>query len=160
MESKKRNPRDEAADYIARRDRTEAELRRRLRDKGYSEEEVEETAAFAEECGWIDDASYCRRYIEYSRLRGRGPLRILRDLAEKGVERMLVQELLEELFNREAESAAAFALAEKELSERIDEKNLARTARKLASRGFRAGAISDALRRIRSESCETEEDTI
>lgn len=145
----KKNPRDAAADYIALRARTEAELRRRLKEKEYTQEEIEETLSFALDCGLVNDEEYSMRYTECSMRKGRGPLRIFRELSEKGVSRGLIQAALEAQFDAETEYETALKLAVKELPEDADEKDFARTARKLASRGFRSSAISRVMNGLR-----------
>ena len=149
MPREKKNSKDAAADYIAFRDRTAAELRRKLKEKEYTAEEIEEAMDFALDCGLVNDAEYSLRYAEYSLAKGRGPLRIARDLSQKGVERSLIQATLEAQSDSETEYETAMKLAVKELPEEASEKDFARIARKLSSRGFRSSVISRVMNRLR-----------
>ena len=145
----KKSARLVVADYVSRRERTEAELKRKLEEKGYSEDEMDDAMGYARDCGLVDDRSYCVRFAEYSLKKERGPLRVMRDLSEKGVKRERIQDALTEVMDEEAERETALHLAEKELPEEAGEKEFARVARKLASRGFRGSVISWVMNRLR-----------
>ncbi len=92
---RQRPVRDCALTLLERCDRTASEMRRKLRERGYSEDDIENTMIFLEEYRYIDDREYVRRYIRaysarksISRLRG--------ELAQKGILRELIDEAFEE----------------------------------------------------------------
>lgn len=90
--------REQALKFLSFSDRTEKELRDRLGEKGYGEEEVEDTLAFLKDYGYIDDRRYARKFAGDSvRLKGHGPGRIRTELLRKGVGRDVVDEVLEEM---------------------------------------------------------------
>ena len=63
------------------KERTEAELRGWLAERGIQDAEIEEVVALLAEAGAIDDASFARRYADDKRLlAGWGPDRIVRAL--------------------------------------------------------------------------------
>ncbi len=76
-----------ALDYLETRMWTAKEVRARLREKGVPAERADETVAYLKEYGFLDDGSYAALYAEDSVRKGRGPLRIERDLAQKGIDR-------------------------------------------------------------------------
>ena len=76
-----------ALDYIERRPRTEKEVRDKLREKGVSAEAAEGAVAFLLEYGFLNDEAFAARFAEDAIRKGRGPLRIERDLALKGIPR-------------------------------------------------------------------------
>ncbi len=87
-----------ALDYIAHQARTEGEVRRKLRTKGFAEGAVEEAVARMRELGYLDDAAYTRAYVR-GRLagRGHGPQRLRADLRRRGVAPKVIDEALDEL---------------------------------------------------------------
>ena len=90
--------REQALKLLSFKDRTEKELRGRLGEKGYSEDEIEETIEFLKEYKYIDDASYARKYASDGiKLKGHGPGRIKTELLHKGIDRGTVEEVLEEM---------------------------------------------------------------
>ena len=90
--------REQALKLLSFKDRTEKELRDRLRDKGYSEGEIEETIEFLKEYKYIDDALYARRFAADSvKLKGHGPGRIRTELLRRGIDRDTIEIVLEEM---------------------------------------------------------------
>ncbi len=82
---------DTAADFIGLRPRTVAETRRKLKEKGYEDEEIESAIASMIDYKYLDDYSYCISYFRYAYSKQRGRRRIVRELAEKGVDRELIE---------------------------------------------------------------------
>jgi regulatory protein len=72
---------------IERRSFARADLGRRLLRKGHPREAIEAALARAAERGFLDDAAFAANYVETRSARGRGPLRLVRDLMAMGVER-------------------------------------------------------------------------
>jgi SOS response regulatory protein OraA/RecX len=75
---------------IERRSFARADLGRRLLRKGHAHGAVEAALARAAEHGLLDDAVFAANYVETRSSRGRGPLRLIRDLLAMGVERGIV----------------------------------------------------------------------
>ena len=79
---------------VERRSFARADLGRRLRRKGHGSEAVELALARLGERGYLDDAAFAANYVETRSARGRGPLRLMRDLAAMGVERRVIDRAL------------------------------------------------------------------
>jgi regulatory protein len=80
---------------LSYKERTEAELRTWLGERGVEETEIEEVIALLAEAGAIDDASFARRYAADKReLAGWGPDRIAKALEGRGVPREHIEEAL------------------------------------------------------------------
>ncbi len=79
---------------VERRSFARADLGRRLRRKGHGPEAVEHALERLAQHGFLDDAAFVANYIETRSARGRGPLRLSRDLASMGVERRLIDRAL------------------------------------------------------------------
>jgi len=171
-EAKKAKPRKSAMEaataYLENRMRTVAEMRKHLAEKEYSPEEIDECVMGLIGLRYLDDYVYAMRYYEYSHEKKRGSRRAQRELAEKGVDKETISNAYEDYLyeSKVDEFETALAIAKKEvyvasdkfgefddeLTKRdIDDKLIARIARKLESRGFSYDDIHrvlDAVRRL------------
>jgi regulatory protein len=66
------------------------DLARRLVRKGHPRTAVDAGLERAESLGLLDDAAFARGYVETRSARGRGPVRLARDLMAMGVERTVI----------------------------------------------------------------------
>ena len=86
-----------AARFLEARSRSVAEVRRRLTRAGYRADLVEGAIQRLGELGMLDDEAFGRAWVESrDRARPRGELALRRELALKGVDRRIVDGLLEE----------------------------------------------------------------
>ncbi|HKY89345.1 MAG TPA: regulatory protein RecX [Candidatus Limnocylindrales bacterium] len=86
-----------AASFLTVRPRSVEEVRRRLRHLGYRHDLVNGVVARLVELGYLDDEAFARAWVESrdrARPRGAGALR--RELSLKGVERSVVDAVLDE----------------------------------------------------------------
>jgi regulatory protein len=144
--------RDTAFSYLEHRERSAFEVKTHLLSKGFGEDEIEEELNHLKEFRYVDDARYCSDYIRYGAGKGRGPVRLQHELAEKGIDADLIREALEESFDRQTENDAAMKEAKKLLKEqdgRPDEKTLAKIGRKLNSLGYHSDVIYDIIRKVK-----------
>ena len=154
-ESNKKTPRDQALDYLSRRAHTLWEVKKRLKEKGCTEEEIADCVEFLLEYGYVNDQDYCRRYIEYAMEKGRGSLRIRRELAEKGVSGQMIDIALEEMADDDIQKEQAMLQARKALglsegeSASLGQKELAKVGRKLQGLGYKASVIYSVMDRLR-----------
>jgi regulatory protein len=79
---------------VERRSFARADLGRRLRRKGHAPEAIELALGRLTERGYLDDTAFAASYVETRAARGRGPLRLARDLAAMGVERSIIDRAL------------------------------------------------------------------
>ncbi|HEY7611627.1 MAG TPA: regulatory protein RecX [Gemmatimonadales bacterium] len=79
---------------VERRSFARADLARRLRRKGHAPESIQHALERLAEQGLLDDAAFAANYVETRSARGRGPLRLARDLAAMGVERSVIDRAL------------------------------------------------------------------
>jgi regulatory protein len=116
-----------AARFLEVRARSVTEVRRRLGQAGYRADLVESAIERLTELGMLDDLTFARAWIESrDRARPRGEIALRRELALKGVDRALVDELLAE--RRDVGEAAAGGGVDQAAAERL----LARHERALA----------------------------
>lgn len=136
-----------AAKILSHHSISKNELSKKLREKGFSDDESEKTAEWFSERGMIDDVAFARQVAEYYKRRGCGELRIRQELSRRGIERGLIEETLAELGSSEKELCA---LIEKKLRGRIpdaDEKR--RLYAFLLRRGFKFEEIRSAMNELK-----------
>lgn len=86
---------DAALHYIGYKMRTEQEIRRKLREKEYAEDVIEEVMDFLKKYGYADDREYCVKYIrERLRLRPKSGYALRAELRQRGVAGKVVDEVL------------------------------------------------------------------
>ena len=132
-----------AAAYLANRMRTVAEMRQHLKDKEFGESEIDETVSDLIGLKYLDDYAYALRYYEYNTAKHRGSLRAMRELEEKGVDKQTIKFALEDYLYefKVDEYRMALEIARKEEFDEIDDKLIAKVARKLDTRGFKRDDI-------------------
>lgn len=121
---------DRAAKYVGLRPRTEKEMREYLTEKGYDEDTVDYVVEKLKSYGYIDDAEFCRVYIDYVSSRY-GKRKIEADLKAKGVSREIIDAALEEA---DDQSEAVARLSEKYL--RTHPPDMRKLIAYLMSKGF------------------------
>lgn len=80
---------------LLRQMRTKKELEDKLRKDGYPERAIEEAVSYVESFHYIDDRAYVEQYLAGSGAK-KGKKAVLYALAQKGVDRELVESVLEE----------------------------------------------------------------
>jgi len=85
-----------ALKHLERRSFARMDLDRRLRRKGHPPDGVALALERLAGQGLLDDAAFARGYVETRAARGRGPMRVQRDLMVMGVERSVIDRALAE----------------------------------------------------------------
>lgn len=138
-----------AIKFLSYRARSEAEVRSKLAQSGFSPKIIEPTLEKLRSLKLLDDEAFARSFAE-ARIedRGYGPLRVERELRQKGVAKALVGRLLEETFARSGGKERARALLERRFrgKDLSDAKNLRRAVGFLRRRGYRDAVIGEILR--------------
>ncbi|MBO5518499.1 MAG: RecX family transcriptional regulator [Firmicutes bacterium] len=146
---------DEAADLLAGRAYLSGDLQKKLRTKGYDAEETAETIDRLQELGYLDDEAYAKSFASDAARKGKGKLRIARELAQKGADAATAKAAIEAVSEEEdqlSERERAMEAAQKMLrgAEKPDEKMLARIGRRLSSLGYEPSVIWDVLGKLKS----------
>jgi regulatory protein len=147
-EARLQHARDLAWSALNRREHTVAEMRRVLERKRV--DPVEVSAVIGELCegGWLDDASYARRFAEDRRtLDGWGAERIERRLRSLGVDRDLVEAAIGARGRAEEQGAALELLRRRFPVPPEDARERNRALGVLVRKGFELELALDALRR-------------
>ena len=87
-------------------DRTESQLRTKLRQSCYTEDVVEAALAYVKSFGYIDDLDYAKRYIQ-NRQNQKSKRELYAQLVGKGIERELIELAMEECYTGEDDEIEA-----------------------------------------------------
>jgi regulatory protein len=141
-----------ALDYLAYKPRTEQEVRRKLRKKDISPAVIDDVIARLYELDYLDDEAYARDYA-HNRFSSKkyGPVRIRRELEERGVDRHLAEAAVDAVFADEDATAAAWTHAEKRWPRLEGEDDPRRRRQKMYRYLRRRGFTSDTIRPILDE---------
>lgn len=138
-----------ALKFLGYRARSEAEVRTKLIQAGFSPKIIEPTLEKLRSLKLLDDEAFARNFTQ-ARIedRGYGPLRLERELRRKGVAKALVGRILDETFGKQGGKDRAQALLEKRYrgKDLNDAKNLRRAVGFLQRRGYRDSVIAEVLK--------------
>jgi len=148
-----------ALNYIAYRPRTEREVRRKLAEKGFSDDFIAPVIERLYALGYLDDAAYARNYAHarYAN-KGYGPQRIRTELLRRGVNRALVDATVDELTATSDPLEAARSYAEKRWQRLAGETDSRKRLKKLSDFLVRRGFTYDTVRRVLAELTEGDTD--
>lgn len=133
---------------LGRRDYTASELRQRLLDKEHPRAEVDEEIAQLVDDRTINDRRVATAHIRVaSQVKGRGRLRIRQELAARGIDRRLADELIAELPAEDESAAIARFLARKRYPATPTALERQKIYQQLLRKGFTGDAIGRALGR-------------
>jgi regulatory protein len=140
---------------LARRDHFRAELAEKLRDKDFSEEEIEAAVARCAQEGYLDDERVARRFVERRAVsKGWGPRRLRLELEKRGASSE-VAAAASDLGEAQEERVLAVALAKAELRARAGWWRLhearGRMISSLVNRGFATDVAVQAVERLAAE---------
>ncbi len=97
---------DTALHFIGYKMRTVQEIRRKLAEKEFAEETIEEVIAFLEKYGYADDREYCRKYIrEKLRMKPKSGYALKIELRQRGISPRIIDEVMGETEMDEAGDA-------------------------------------------------------
>lgn len=139
-----------AVRFLASRPRTSKELRDRLVRAGASGADAERAVGRLTDEGLLDDGATATTYATYGAGRGRGPRRVLADLARRGIPRDLAEEALARgtrsgAIDFEAALAQNAVRRVRRLGSHRDLRAKARVYNALLRDGFDADAVERAL---------------
>ena len=136
-----------AAKSLAHHSLSKSALSKKLREKGFSEEDSEKTADWFEEKGFIDDEAYARTVADYYKRRGYGKTKVKNEFFRRGVPKEIADDVIGGLGGSENEISALIRkkLAGKELTDDIKRKLVAFLLR----RGFEYDEIRTAMNEMR-----------
>jgi len=137
---------------LGRRELSVADLRSRLIDREHAPEAVDDAIAKLLETRALDDGRVARAYARTaSRIKGRGRLRVSRELQAMGIARDVIAEAVAEVFSDVDERSMIDRAIQKKLRGSRKPSTMQERARLyqfLMRQGFTPAAVSAALRRL------------
>ena len=95
------SPREHAIDLLARREYGREELRGRLLAKGHVLEDIDQALEVLADQGLQSDRRFAESFLRGRLMRGQGPVKMLAELGQRGIDRALAREALAELEREE-----------------------------------------------------------
>ena len=143
----------DALHLLARRELSVEALRARLEDREHPSGEIDAAVERLQETGALDDARVARTYARRAAaVKGRGRLRVMRELHAMGIDKNVAAEALGEIFGDLDERALIARALQKKLRGRslvTDRAESARLYQYLLRQGFSPAAVSAALKDLR-----------
>ena len=135
---------DSALYYLTFKDRTLKEICSKLKEKGYSDSEIDETVLKLQKYGYINEKNYAFSYIK-SNINKKGSKLITMELCSKGIPKDIILEELDE-FDQQEEDCILNMLSSKYSDVDLeDDRQVRRIYSFFARRGFKYDSISNAL---------------
>lgn len=129
-------------------DRTEHQLREKLKKNGYPDECVEDALLYVKKYHYIDDFRYASHYIKYHQQK-KSRQKLKMDLMQKGVKKDMIDMALEEHFASDEKRQIEELLEKRHYSARnADEKEMRRTYQFLMRRGYKSSDILGVIKSV------------
>ena len=138
-----------ALKFISYRSRSESEVRVKLTQLGFPQEIIEATLKRLRSLNLLNDEIFARDWSQVrAEGRGYGPLRIERELRQKGIAKSLINQVVLETFDQEVGEERAKKLLAKRFrgQDLTDVKILRRAIAFLQRRCYRDSVIADLLK--------------
>lgn len=105
-----------AYNYASYAPRTEFQIIKKLKDKGFNEDKVLGAIEFLKQFNLVDDYIYCQKYIkDYLRRKKSGADRITIELLKKGIPKHIAKAAVEDFFPKDDEFEIVLAAANKKM---------------------------------------------
>jgi regulatory protein len=134
---------------LSRRELSAAQVRQRLKARGFSPTDIEDAVERLLAAGALDDGRVARGYARTAAaIRGRGRARVIRELEAMGIDRAIAREAAGEAFEELDEEALLIRALDRKLRGRRikDAAEFHRLHQFLMRQGFDAGRILKALK--------------
>ncbi len=137
---------------LARRPRSEREIRDKLREKEFGDEEIRQAIASLRSAGILDDEAFARTFIrDQLTIRPKGPVALKQKLLLLGIKKEIIDAALEEAFRESSQEEIALEAARKFLR-RTAHGDLRSTRQKLSAflsrRGFSWEVIAGVMSKV------------
>ena len=128
-------------------DKTEQELRRKLKDGYYPQEAIDYAIIFLKEHRFINDQEYARRYVEFNSRR-KSERQIKFELQRKGLDKDIIGDTLKEQPVDEAAIVREYIRKKRLVPEQMDAREKSKVMASLGRKGFSYEAVSRVLGEI------------
>lgn len=135
---------------LARGDKTEGEIRQKLKNNQYEEEVISKIVEFLNEYGYLNDENYARAFVS-EKIKYKSIMQIRSALMLKGLSVSLIDEMIKECSLDQTETIKSLLYKKYrnsiENGETIDKKAFGYLARK----GFKSGEIITAIKEVQGD---------
>ncbi len=144
-----RRAKDKALQYLSLRDHASGELYDKLRLK-FEDETAAAAVAAMMELGLLDDEVFARHRAKYLMARNKSRSQVRRHLAEKGIDRLTIEQVMEELYQPEGDGPdpevdAALRLVCKSYAAKLRAGKRENVLAALSRRGFSLSVAREAV---------------
>ncbi len=147
--------RDSALRYLARRSRSESEMRKYLERKGYDNSQIDTTIAWLMEKKYLNDEEFAAAWVRNrQQLAPRGKRRLMIELYQKGIDRDTANQAVQHSISSESEAEAAYqaVLSRKNRYRGMETLEIKQKIYNFLSyRGFSSDAVESAFERFMKE---------
>ena len=139
--------RNSGVNLLSYRARSVEELKKGLLKKGYPHDVCDRVVAEMIYSKLLDDRKYALDFASMRRDRGFGRIKVSSELVDRGVERNLVDQAIDEIFTADDEYKTAVALIQRRLKNdpTLDQKAYRKHSNFLRNRGFKTDTILKAM---------------
>jgi regulatory protein len=83
-----------AVKFLSRREHSVFEIRHKLLQRDFDHQEIEQAIVELQHGGWLSDERFAEAYIRMRQKKGFGPIRIAKELNERGIQETIVDDYL------------------------------------------------------------------
>ncbi|HEX9972902.1 MAG TPA: RecX family transcriptional regulator [bacterium] len=149
INEEKKRAKDRALNFLSYRDRSEKEIRTKLKDVGYEENIIDWVIGELQRLKFLDDQRFAQSYAQTQMItRPMGEYFLKRELKQKGIDTELIEQTVEKIYEEKDQVSVALELAQqrKKRNSNIDEmKAKKRVSDFLLRRGFSWDVVSEVL---------------
>ena len=149
LNEEKNKAKDRALKFLSYRDRSEKEIRTKLKDVGYDDKIIEWVIGELKRLKFLDDARFAQSYAQTQMItRPMGEYYLRRELKQKGLGAELIEQTVEKIYEEKDQFSVAKELAQqrKKRYRNIDEmKARKRLSDFLMRRGFSWDVVSEVM---------------
>jgi len=146
---------DKAFLWLGIRPRSRFEIKQKLKEKGFDEEVIKKTIKKLKELNYLDDEKFARAWVEDRKLnQPKGRYFIYSELKQKGVNKEIIEKVLDETYSKEEEFELALKLAKKKKAalKNLEPYNLyQKLANYLIQKGFSWGMVKEVWETIEGD---------
>lgn len=84
-----------AVKLLSRREHSAFEIRNKLTQRDFDDNEIEQAIVELQQGGWLSDERFAEAYIRMRQSKGYGPVRIAMELNERGVREKIIDDYLQ-----------------------------------------------------------------
>lgn len=139
-----------AMHILEKQDRTEYQMREKLKENRYPKESIECVIAYLKDYNYIDDRAYGIRYVEY-RSKEKSKKQLMQELYQKGISKKIADEVLETVQIEETSAIEKLILKKCKYSSKLEEQQKQKLIASLMRKGFSYSQVEGVFRKMMGE---------